>query len=58
MVEENISQEFRFKSVDEIRNYFRKGIKQNELVTRKHKMVCTTLSFIEHFLILASTITG
>ena len=42
MVEEKISQEFRFKNIDEIRNYFRKGIEQ---VTSKHKKVCTTLSF-------------
>ena len=27
-------------------------------MTRKHKKVCTTLDYIEHFLILASTITG
>ena len=27
-------------------------------MSRKHKKVCTTLNFIEHFLILASTITG
>ena len=25
---------------------------------KKHKKVCTTLNYIEHFLILASTITG
>ena len=25
---------------------------------KKHKLVCTTLNYIEHFLILASTITG
>ena len=30
-----------------------KEIKQNELMSRKHKKVCTTLNFIEHFLILA-----
>ena len=35
-----------------------KEIKQNEFMSRKHKKVCTTLNFIEHFLILASTITG
>ena len=28
------------------------------MVIRKHKKVCTTLNYIEHFLILASTITG
>ena len=27
-------------------------------MSRKHKKVCTTLNYIEHFLILASTITG
>ena len=28
------------------------------MISRKHKKVCTTLNYIEHFLILASTITG
>ena len=27
-------------------------------MSKKHKKVCTTLNHIEHFLILASTITG
>ena len=27
-------------------------------MSRKHKKVCTTLNYIEHFLILVSTITG
>ena len=27
-------------------------------MSRKHKEVCTTLNYIEHILILASTITG
>ena len=27
-------------------------------MSRKHKKVCTTLNYIKHFLILASTITG
>ena len=58
MVEENISQEFRLKSIDETRNYFLEEIKQNELMSKKHKKVCKTLYYIEHFLILASTITG
>ena len=58
MVEENISQEFRVKNIDEIRNYFlEKKIEQNELKSRKHKNVCTTLNYIEPF-ILVSTITG
>ena len=54
----NISQEFRLKNIDETRNYFLEEIKQNQLMSRKHKKVCTRLNYIEHFLILASTITG
>ena len=58
MVEENISQESRFKNIDETRSYFLEELEQNELMCRKYKEVCTTLNYIEHFLILASTITG
>ena len=57
MVEKNISQEFRFKNT-ETKNYFLEEIKQSELMSRKHKYLCSTLSYIEHFLILASTIIG
>ena len=46
MVEENISQEFRLKNM------------KNDLMSQKQKKVCTTLNYIEHFLILASAITG
>ena len=58
MAEENISQEFRFENIDETRNCFLEEINQNELMSRKHKKVYTTLNYIDHFLILASTITG
>ena len=58
MVEENISQEFRLKNIDETRNYLIEEINRNELMSKKHKKVCITLNYIEHFLILASTITG
>ena len=58
MDEANISQEFRFKNIYETRNYFLEEIKQNELMSRKNKKVCTNLNYIEHFLILTSTITG
>ena len=57
MVEKKISQEFRLKNINEIRNYFLE-IEQNELMSRKHKKVYTTLNYIKHFLILASAITG
>ena len=58
MSEENKSQEFRLKNIDKTRNYLIKEINQNELMSKKHKKICTTLNYIEHFLILASTITG
>ena len=58
MVEENISQEFRLENIDETKNYFLEEIEQNELMSKKHKKVCTTLNYIDHFLILASSITG
>ena len=38
MVEETISQEFRLKKLDETRNYFIEKIKQNELISKKHKL--------------------
>ena len=58
MVEEDRSQEFKFKKIDETKNYFFEKIKPNKLMSRKHKKVCTTLNHIEQFLILASAITG
>ena len=58
MAEENVSHEFRLKNIDETRNYFLEEIKKNKLLSKKHKKVCTTLNYIEHFLILASTIAG
>ena len=58
MVEEDISQELRLKNTDKIKKYFLEEIEQNELISRTHKKVCTTLNYTEHFLILASAFTG
>ena len=58
MVEQNISQEFRLKNIDKRRTYFFKELEQIELISKKHKQTCKTLTYIEHFLILSSTITG
>ena len=44
--EENMIQEFRLKNIDETRNYFLEEIEQNELMSRKHRMVCKTLNYI------------
>ena len=37
MVEENISQQFRLKNIDETRNYLIEEIHRNELMSKKHK---------------------
>ena len=58
MAEENISQEFRLKIVDKTRNYLIEEINRNKLMSKKHKKVCATLNYIDHFLNLGSTITG
>ena len=49
-------QEFSLRNIDQTKNYFLEEIKQKELISRKHKKVCTTLNWIEHFLVLASAI--
>ena len=46
---ENMSQEFRLKNIDKAGNYLLKEIKQNALMSRKHKQL---------YWILALTITG
>ena len=43
--------------IDETRNYFLEEIEQNELMSWKHKKVCTTLNYVKRFLVLAYTIT-
>ena len=53
-----MSQEFRLKNINETGNYFLEEIEQNELMSKMHKTFCTTIDYIEHFLVLASTITG
>ena len=58
MSEESISQEFRLKNIDEVRNYFIEVIKQNELVSKKHKKACRFFNYIEHLIILISTVSG
>ena len=45
------------KNMEEIKNYFIKEVDQSELMSKKHKKVCTILNYIEEFFILASAIT-
>ena len=58
MAEENISQEFRLKNINETKNYFLKETKQNEWMSKNHKKVFATLNYSEHFLNVVSTVTG
>ena len=58
VAEENISQDFRLKNINETRIYLIEEANRSELMSKKHKVVCTTLNHIEHFLILGSPITG
>ena len=54
----NIAEEFELKNIDETRNYFFEELEQNELMSKKYKKLCVALDYIEHFFILASTVTG
>ena len=50
IVEEDISQEFRLKDIDETRNYFIEKIKRNKLITKNYKNVCIFLDYFDIFL--------
>ena len=54
----NIDHEFSLGETDETRNYLIEEIKQNESIRKNHKKVCKVLKYIEHLLILASTVPG
>ena len=46
------------KEIDKTRNYLIEEVKQNELISEKHKKVFRILKYAEHLLILASIVTG
>ena len=46
MSEENISQEFRLKNIDEARNYAFEKVNQNKLISNKYKKLCRVLNYI------------
>ena len=58
MAQKNISQKFRLKIVGEAGTYFIEETNQNDLMSKKHKKVCTALNYIEDLLISASVATG
>ena len=45
------------KKIDKIRNYLIDETNQNELMSNKHKKVCRVLNYMDHSLIVMSTIT-
>ena len=57
MVEE-ASLEFRLRKINETRNQLLDEIKHNGLMVDKYKKTCRYLNYVEHLLILISTITG
>ena len=57
MVEEAIL-EFRLRKIDKTRNYLLDEIKHNDLIGEKCKKTYKYLNYVEHFLILASIVTG
>ena len=58
MFEENISQEFTLKNIEEVTNYLIEEMNQNELMSKKHKNAYRVLNYIEYLFILISTVTG
>ena len=52
-----INMEFRFKNIDETRNYLLDKI-NNDLMSGNYKKTYYYLNYVEHMLILASTVTG
>ena len=58
MTEENISPKIKLKDVDKAKKYIIEEINQNEVIRQKHKKVCGILNYIEHLIILDSTVFG
>ena len=52
------SLEFRLKHIDETRNYLLDEVKHNDLKNEKYKKTCKYLNYVEHLLILVSTVIG
>ena len=55
---EEISLEFRFRKIDETRNYLLEEIKNNDLMSENCKKTRKYLNYVEHLLNLVSTVTG
>ena len=58
MFKEKVSKEFRLKNIGETENYLIEKINENELMSKKHEKVYIVLNYIEHLLVLTSTVSG
>ena len=56
MAEGNISQESGLKNIGEAKNFLLEEKNKNKMMIKKLKKSSTSLNYIEHFPILASTI--
>ena len=55
---EKVNLEFRLKKTDETRSYLLDEIKHNDLMSEKYKKTYNYLNYVEHLLIVASTVTS
>ena len=58
MAKENVSFDFRLKKLNETTNFSSGDIKHNYLTNGKHKKVCRSLDYLEHFLIFIRAVSG
>ena len=54
---ENMGHKFRLENINDTRFYLLEEVEQNESMSKRDKKVCATLNYIEHIIILVSTIT-
>ena len=57
MAEEKISHKFRSNKIDGTRNYFIEEMKQNDLMSKKYKKVCTASKYVKQSLVLNFAVT-
>ena len=58
ITKENVIIYFRLKKIDEARNYLLEEIKHNDLMIEKHKKVCKTLNYLQHFQVTVSAVSS
>ena len=55
---EEANLEFRLRKIVVLKNYLLDEVKQNDLMSEKYKKTYKYLNYVEHVLILVSTVTG